>query len=424
MNLHPSFSRRAKFLSLSLALTLVILGVFAGGVMLAPQLNGSAQAAPSTAQADAEVVAAFERALSDLYAAAVPSVVSIRVTGKVDLPLNFPRPFDFDDNEEDEEDSPLPELPREFFGRGQGSGFVWDQTGHIVTNNHVVENATDVEVVFADGKIVKAEILGRDPNSDLAVIKVDLPASELQPIALGDSDNLRVGQLAIAIGNPFGQEFTMTTGVVSAVGRIIRSGNLAFSIPKAIQTDAPINPGNSGGPLLDRTGAVIGVNTQIMTNSGANDGVGFAVPVNTAKQVIPTLIKGDSYEYAWLGISGATLTPEIAEAMNLPATTQGALIIEVTPDGPAEQAGLQASDQTATFNGQEQRVGGDVITAINGQPVKTMDDLIGYLVESTRPGDTAKLEVIQANGQTETVEVVLGTRPSFEELMATQEEEK
>ncbi len=419
MKQRESLSTRVWVTTLTLALLLVIMGAFAGGVMLAPQLNASAQAASmnSSAQTDADIVAAYERALGDLYAMTVPGVVSIRVTGKVELPEGFSHPFDFGDKEKPDENSPQPDMPHEFFNRGQGSGFVWDKDGHIVTNNHVVEGATEVEVIFANGTIVKAEVLGHDPNSDLAVIKVDLPASELTPMALGDSDNLRVGQLAVAIGNPFGQEFTMTTGVVSAIGRTIRGGNAAFSIPKAIQTDAPINPGNSGGPLLDRTGAVIGINSQILTNSGANDGVGFAIPINTAKQVVPTLIQGDEYKYAWLGISGATLTPELIEAMKLPADTQGVLVIEATKDGPAVQADLQGSDKAITVKGEELQVGGDVITAINGQPVTGMDDLISYLLEKTRPDETVKLEIIQANGQSKTVEVTLGTRPNFEELM-------
>jgi S1-C subfamily serine protease len=233
---------------------------------------------------------------------------------------------------------------------------------------------------------------------------------------LGDSDTLEVGQLTIAIGSPFGQEFTMTSGIISAVGRTIRSGNALFSIPKAIQTDASINPGNSGGPLLNREGAVIGINSQILSRTGVNNGIGFAVPINTAKQVVPTLMKGETYEYAWLGISGGTLTPEVVDLMDLPADTQGALVIDVTQDGPADKAGLSGSDKTLTEAGQEYQLGGDVITAINGQPVETMDDLISYLIEQTQPGDTVNLDVIRSDGQQETVSVTLGVRPSADEL--------
>jgi S1-C subfamily serine protease len=209
----------------------------------------------------------------------------------------------------------------------------------------------------------------------------------------------------------------MTSGIVSAVGRTIRSGNSAFSIPKAIQTDASINPGNSGGPLLDRTGAVIGINSQILSETGVNNGIGFAVPVNTAKQVVPTLIKGENYEYAWLGISGGTLTMEVNDLMKLPQGTQGVLVIDVTKDGPADKAGLVGSDKTLTEAGQDYQLGGDVITAINGQPIRAMDELIGYLIEKTHPGDTVQLDVIHPDGQKETVSVTLGVRPSAEDLI-------
>ncbi|HXV98154.1 MAG TPA: trypsin-like peptidase domain-containing protein, partial [Anaerolineae bacterium] len=261
MNNRTSFSAKILIISLTAFLVLAMLGSFAGGVVLAPYLSGDAQAAYelpaiTVSQAAAapaaqagDILAAYENALSDLYQATLPSVVSLRVTQRVDGPTLF-NPFELNPPAE-----PLPEEqqqvpPEEFFDQGLGTGFVWDTEGHIVTNHHVVADATEIEVVFANGTTTKAEVLGSDPNSDLAVIKVDLPASELQPVTLGDSDTLEVGQLTIAIGSPFGQEFTMTSGIISAVGRTIRSGNALFSIPKAIQTDASINPGNSGGPLL------------------------------------------------------------------------------------------------------------------------------------------------------------------------------
>jgi 2-alkenal reductase len=397
-----------------MALFLVgMLAAFAGGMLLGPHVSGVAQAA-QTSGGDADVVAAYERALSSLYESTVPAVVSIRVTQKVEADSNFP--FDFG-QPDSPNDGQGPENPPEFFNRGQGSGFVWDQEGHIVTNNHVVEGASSVEVIFNDGKTFEAQVLGRDPNSDLAVIKVDRPAAELRPAPLGDSDQLKVGQLAIAIGNPFGQEFTMTSGIVSAVGRTIRSGNAGFSIPESIQTDTSINPGNSGGPLLDRTGAVIGINTQIYSRSGANEGIGFAVPINTAKQIVPTLIKGEEYKYAWLGISGATVSPELANLMKLPNDTLGALIVEVTKDGPADKAGLKGSDKTQTVDGIDYQLGGDVITAINGQPVRSIEDVIAYLADSTRPGDKVTLDLIRADGKPSTVEVTLGERPQVEQLM-------
>ncbi|RME50310.1 MAG: PDZ domain-containing protein, partial [Caldilineae bacterium] len=309
-----------------------------------------------------------------------------------------------------------PQQPREYYNHGLGSGFVWDKEGHIVTNYHVVADATDVEVVFADGTEAKAEVLGTDPDADLAVIKVDLPAEDLHPVTLGDSDALQPGQIAIAIGNPFGQDFTMTSGIISAVGRTIRSGNSPFSIPEVIQTDAPINPGNSGGPLLNRHGEVIGINTMIISRSGASAGIGFAVPINIAKTVVPTLMKGERYEYSWLGITGTTLTPEVADFMDLPDGTRGVLVIDVATNSPADKAGLRGSDKTLKVAGAEYQLGGDVITAIDDQPVEEMDDLIAYLVEETRPGDTVTLTVLHPNGEQETLKVTLAARPDFSKI--------
>lgn len=431
MNTKRPFSFKLLMITFTAVLLLAMLGSFAGGVVLSAYFSSDAQAAPGLpavslpqteakpAAQEADILAAYENALSDIYAATLPSVVSIRVTQRVDRPTGMLNPFEFGNPDTPQSE----EQPREFFDRGLGTGFVWDTEGHIVTNHHVVADATDIEVIFANGQTVEAELLGSDPNADLAVIKVDLPASELQPVTLGDSDAVKVGQLTIAIGSPFGQEFTMTSGIVSAVGRTIRSGNALFSIPEAIQTDASINPGNSGGPLLDREGAVIGINSQILSRTGSNSGIGFAVPINTAKQVVPTLIKGEDYEYAWLGISGGTLTPEAAEFMKLPEDTEGALVIDVTRDGPADKAGLVGSDKTLTVAGQEYQLGGDVITAINGQSIKSMDDLISYLIQETRPGDTVELQVIRANGQSETVSVTLEVRPSAEDLVESAREE-
>ncbi|MCK6628870.1 MAG: trypsin-like peptidase domain-containing protein [Anaerolineae bacterium] len=431
MNAKNPFSFKLLMITFTAVLLLAMLGSFAGGVVLSAYFSSDAQAAPGLpavslpqaeakpAAQEADILAAYENALSDIYAATLPSVVSIRVTQRVDRPSGLLNPFEFGNPDTPQSE----EQPREFFDRGLGTGFVWDTDGHIVTNHHVVADATDIEVIFANGQTVEAELLGSDPNADLAVIKVDLPASELQPVTLGDSDAVKVGQLTIAIGSPFGQEFTMTSGIVSAVGRTIRSGNALFSIPEAIQTDASINPGNSGGPLLDREGAVIGINSQILSRTGSNTGIGFAVPINTAKQVVPTLIKGEDYEYAWLGISGGTLTPEVAEFMKLPEDTEGALVIDVTQDGPADKAGLVGSDKTLTVAGQEYQLGGDVITAINGQPIKTMDELISYLIQETRPGDTVELQVIHSDGQEETVSVTLGVRPSAEDLVESAREE-
>ena len=205
----------------------------------------------------------------------------------------------------------------------------------------------------------------------------------------------------------------MTSGIISAVERLIPSGNTPYSIPEVIQTDAPINPGNSGGPLLNRKGEVIGINTRIVSRSGASAGIGFAIPINIAKKIVPTLIKGETFDYAWLGISGITLTSEVVDLMKLPSDTNGALVLEVAKDSPADEAGLQGSDKTLqVVAGAEYQPGGDVITAINDQPVAGMDDLITYLVEETSPGDEVTLSVIQPDGKQETVDVILGVRPS------------
>ena len=221
-----------------------------------------------------------------------------------------------------------------------------------------------------------------------------------------------MGQLAIAIGAPFGQTFTMTSGIVSAVGRTIRSSSSNFSVPEVIQTDAPINPGNSGGPLLNRHGRVVGINTQIISRSGSNAGVGFAVPINIAKMVVPSLIEEGKYEYSWLGISGQRIAPDVAQLMELPEGTQGALVIVVNEDSPADESGLVGSDRTETVAGVQYALGGDTIIGIDGTEVRDMTDLITYLTKNTRPGDQIMLDVIREDGTTQRLSVVLGTRPN------------
>lgn len=375
------------------------------------------QAQPPLPDDAMSLVTAQEAVLNGIYQDVLPSVVHIRVTQNVSagssngfgLP-NIPGlPFG----------QQSPDSPFGFRQQGEGSGFIWDKDGHILTNNHVVDNADTVRVVFADGTDVEAEVLGVDPNADLAILKVDVPASLLVPVQLGDSSQLKVGQMAVAIGNPFGLENTMTAGIISALGRTIASGLSQFSIPEVIQTDAPINPGNSGGPLLDRQGQVIGINTQIVSESGSNSGIGFAVPINIAKQVAPDLIAGGTHEYSWLGISGQSLVTELASAMDLPETTKGALVTSVSQGGPADKAGLRASSRTAQIDGVAVPVGGDVIIKIDDRKVNGMDDLIAYLGDSTRPGDSVTLTILR-NGKEQTVQVTLGTRPSAEQLQQLQ----
>jgi serine protease Do len=358
------------------------------------------------------IVAAQEQVLSSIYNSVVPSVVQIRAINRIGQGKAMPQfpdipgfPF--------EPPPDAPGNPDESFQHSGGSGFVWDNQGHIVTNHHVIDGADRVTVVFNNHAELEAEILGSDPDSDLAVLQVEVNETTMHPVRLGNSDDVQVGQMAAAIGNPFGQEFTITSGIISALGRTIRSGNSQFSIPHVIQTDAPINPGNSGGPLLDRHGQVIGVNTQIISRSGASSGIGFAVPINTAKRVVPALIQEGHYEYAWLGISGTTLSPDAAELMNLPRETRGALVIEVAEEGPAHESGLRGSDRMVTQQGFEYPLGGDIIVAVNGTPINGIDELIAYLIEDTRPGDEIAIEVIREGGSRETVTVTLGERPSL-----------
>jgi 2-alkenal reductase len=296
-----------------------------------------------------------------------------------------------------------------------GSGFVIDREGYIVTNNHVVENADALQVTFFDGTVTReAEVAGRDAYSDLAVVKIDVPSDRLRPLEFGNSDALQVGQRVIAIGNPFGLQGTMTAGVVSAVGRTLTSQILeggAFSNPEIIQTDASINPGNSGGPLLDSRGRVVGVNTAIRSATGVNAGVGFAVPVNTVKRIVPELIEEGVYEYPYLGItSNRNLTvAELAQPLELPVE-QGILIAEVQPNTAAAEAGLEGGVREIEVMGQPVVAGGDIIIAIDEERLHTFDDLVAYLVSDTEVGQEVTLTIIRDGRQME-VSVTLGERP-------------
>ncbi|HML23974.1 MAG TPA: trypsin-like peptidase domain-containing protein [Aggregatilinea sp.] len=305
-------------------------------------------------------------------------------------------------------------------GGGTGTGFVIDAQGHIVTNNHVAGDADSIEVTFIDGTILPAELVGNDPDADLAVIQVDPTLIDLQPVTLADSSAVFVGQEVMAIGSPFGQSFTATTGIVSALGRSLQQES-NFSLPELIQTDAAINPGNSGGPLLDMAGNVIGVNTAIMSQSESSSGIGFSIPSNTVRRIVPYLIRDGQYEHTWLGISGMTLRPEQADALDLPNGQRGVMVTTVTAGSPAAGAGLQpaltdlqtqVSDvPTVTTPVGDVPLGGDIITRINDQPVNEMDDLITYLEENTRPGDTATLTVLR-DGAQQTIDVTLTARPT------------
>jgi S1-C subfamily serine protease len=293
---------------------------------------------------------------------------------------------------------------------GQGSGFVFDTVGDIVTNAHVVQSADDIEVKFSDGTIRAAKLVGADLHSDLAVIKVDDLPTGAQPIPLADINTVNVGQTVVAIGNPFGLDGTLTRGIVSALGRTIPALT-SFSIPRAIQTDAPINPGNSGGPLLNLEGQVIGVNAQIETDgeNRANSGVGFAIPVSIIQRVVPAIIQDGEFDWAYLGVRGTDLTPLIAQAMNLPIE-KGAYITEIISGGPAQEAGLRGSTETSQINGRNVPMGGDVVVAIDGQTINFFDDLLIYIALETSPGQEVLLTV-QRDGKQIPIQLQLGTRP-------------
>lgn len=294
---------------------------------------------------------------------------------------------------------------------GQGSGFVYDDQGNIVTNAHVIHGASEVEVTFSDGTTRPAEIIGEDLNSDLAVVRVEDMPSGIEPLPLGDMSTLAVGQTVVAIGNPFGLEGTLTRGIISALGRTIPALT-PFSIPESIQTDAAINPGNSGGPLLNLKGEVIGVNAQIETDglSNSNLGVGFAIPVSIVKRVVPDLIQFGEHKWAWLGVQGGNVTPLLVEAMNLPVD-KGAYIASVLSSGPSAKAGLRGADETRTIRGRQVETGGDVITAINGQPVNSFDDLLIYIALQTGPGDEVTLKILR-DGKYMDIVVKLEERPT------------
>jgi putative serine protease PepD len=291
--------------------------------------------------------------------------------------------------------------------KGTGSGFVLDDRGYILTYNHVVEQADSLEVTLTDKSKVRAKLVGRDPSNDLAVIKIDVPKEKLFPLKLGNSDALQVGQMAIAIGNPFGLDRTVTRGVVSSVGRMLRS-DTGRQIRGIIQTDAPINPGNSGGPLLNSRGEVIGINSAIYTPSGGSVGIGFAIPVNTAKRPSQLIAKG-RVSHPWLGISGLDITPEVAKALKL-AVQEGVLVIQVSPKGPAGRTGIKGSTKRARVGNTLVSVGGDIIVKVNGQKIQSVDEMTAFLDAEHKVGDQVKIELLR-DGQPLTLSVRLGELP-------------
>jgi S1-C subfamily serine protease len=375
----------------------VILAILTAGCTLAPALVGVREVVsftpvptptntPTPVSVSSVDLEPGEQIIINVYKKAAPSVVNIKTQV---LQWDF------------------------FFGvypeEGAGSGFVYDKEGHIVTNYHVVEGAQSIEVSFGEDLSVPAEVVGTDPLNDLAVLKVDVPPDKLVPVELGDSSTLQVGQWAIAIGNPFGRfERTLTVGVVSALNRTLEleSGRI---IRNLIQTDAAINPGNSGGPLLDSKGRVIGVNTAIVSPSRASAGVGFAIPVNVLKRVVPELIAYGRYRHPWLGVVGYTITPTLARRLNLPVD-QGVLVAQVYRGSPAHKAGIRGAKDQVVIGSRIILVGGDIITAIDNTPIKGMDFLNAYLEDNTQVGQTVELSILR-DGKPLKVKVVLEEEP-------------
>ncbi|MDX6636485.1 MAG: hypothetical protein QOF06_2688 [Solirubrobacterales bacterium] len=315
------------------------------------------------------------------------------------------------ESQETESFNPFGEVePESGGGTATGSGFVIDDEGHILTNNHVVEGASKVTVKLGDSeKTYEAEVVGADPGTDIALLKVDAPDGEIHPLTLGHSSEAEVGDPVVAIGNPFGLDRTVTSGIVSALQRQIEAPN-GFSISHVIQTDAAINPGNSGGPLINASGEVIGINAQIATGGGGNGnvGIGFAIPIDTVRAEIEQLKTKGEVEHAFIGISGGTVTPELAKAVNLPVE-EGVIVQSVVKDGPADKAGIEAGGTTATIEGEEVRLGGDIITEVDGKKLKSMDELI-EVIQGSKPGDELELKILRG-GQEKTANVTLGTQP-------------
>ena len=292
---------------------------------------------------------------------------------------------------------------------GVGSGFVFDKMGHIITNAHVVEGSTKTIVTFLDGRSYNAEIIGVDEYTDIGVIKVNADLKLLQPLSLGDSSNLNVGEPIAAIGNPFGLSGSMTSGIVSQMGRLLPSGS-GYSIPDVIQTDAAINPGNSGGPLLNMRGNIVGINTAIQSTTGEFTGVGFAIPSQTVAKIVPILIDEGEYKHPWIGISGRDIDPDTANVLGL-KDALGFLIITVVENSPAADAGLVGSDKMIEVDGREYPVGGDIIVAVDGMDVRKIDDILVHLQRVKTVGDEMNLEILR-DGRTTNLTIILQERPN------------
>lgn len=416
----------------SILLTILIVGTMilaacSGSAQPAAQATEAAQAAAAptvqateTAQGQSsspikqsDVIGSLQTTLETIYQQVGPSVVNITVQ-KTTTGVRM-TPF-----------GNMPDQSQSQVEEALGSGFVWDTEGHIVTNNHVIDGADTVTVKFSDGTTASAKVVAADRNSDLAVIKVDPTNLKLSPVTMGDSTQVKVGQLAIAIGNPFGLAGTQTVGFISALDRSLPvdstdSSQASYTIPDIIQTDTAINPGNSGGVLVNDQGEVIGVTSAIESTTNSNAGIGFVIPSSIVEKVVPALIKQGAYEYPWLGLSGLSLTPDLAKEMNLDSNQQGVLVETVTSGGPSDKAGLRSSDKQVTISGSQVAVGGDVIVSINNEPVNVFDDLVGYLLGSTKVGEKVTLGILRDGKETQ-LEVTLQARPSEAETASATEQ--
>jgi S1-C subfamily serine protease len=292
---------------------------------------------------------------------------------------------------------------------GVGSGFVFDKKGHIITNAHVIKDAKKVVVTFLDGRSYNAMVIGFDEFTDIGVIKVNADLSLLKPLSLGDSSNLKVGETIAAIGNPFGLSGSMTSGIVSQLGRLLPSGS-GYSIPDIIQTDAAINPGNSGGPLLNMRGEIVGINTAIQSTTGEFTGVGFAVPSQTIAKIVPNLIEDGKYHHPWIGISGRDIDPDIAEILNLNDAV-GLLVVTVVENSPAAKAGIHGSEQTIQVEGVNYLIGGDIILSVDGKQVRKIDDILIHLQRAKSVGDEMVLEILR-DGRITNMTITLEERPN------------
>jgi len=364
----------------------------------AAALVASAESSAAPAPAPSRASLFDEDAIASIYDQVSPAVVYItsqqtQSSGFNSIPRLLPQ---------------FPQLPQQPQPSvGTGSGVIIDDQGHILTNNHVVEGASKLTVTLSTGKRYEAKLLGRDPGNDLAVIKIDAPANELTVAKLGDSSKLKAGHLAIAIGNPFGLDGTITVGVISSVGRTYASDSSSRPIRNMIQTDAAINPGNSGGPLLNSSGEVVGITTAIESPVRGSVGIGFAVPINTAKAEKDDLIAGKTISHPWLGISGTPVTDDLAKQLGVPAG--GVYVVQVMPNSPAQDAGLKGAARVRTQDPTQVAKGGDVILSVDGQKVNKVEDISSYL-DTKKPGDKVTLTILR-DGANKDVEVTLGDWP-------------